>query len=636
MAVKESASNSAPPRVEIFYEVDVGGISEQKQLPFVVGVLADLAGQPIEPLPRLRDRKFVQLDADNFEYYLRGITPRLTFAVEDRLSSEGGKLVVEIRFRQMGDFGPLLVATQIPALNALITLRTELNDLHAMVHASSRLDDLIKDAALTRAGDADVTSPDKTIEQIVTQGYLGRFAEDNARANQCLHTFFDELEEGRISLSPTTGAMLSERIARIDELLSAQLNEVFHHAEFQRLEASWRGLERLVRQTETSSSLKIRVLSLTKKELLRDLQRATEFDQSVMFKKVYDEEYGVFGGEPFGVLIADYDFGKGPEDVELLEKISNIAAAASAPLIGAASPGLFNLESFRELSMPRDLAKIFDATEYAKWKSFRDSEDARFVGLVLPRVLQRLPYGRNGVPSEGFDYEEGVDGRDPEKYLWGNAVYAFAGRLTEAFARYGWCVSISSMEQGGLVSGLPLQRFFSDDGDTVVNCPTEIAITDRRRHELEKLGFVPLCYEKGTDRAVFFSVHSCQKPRLYDRDDSSGAAAVSATLEYTFAVSRFAHYIRCIVRDKERPFQDRRELERYLHDWLADYILLDEDAEPQVKARYPLREGRIEVYEVAGQPGRFGVNAYLRPHFQMSLPKGINETVDRIPHTTRV
>jgi type VI secretion system protein ImpC len=284
--------------------------------------------------------------------------------------------------------------------------------------------------------------------------------------------------------------------------------------------------------------------------------------------------------------------------------------------------------------MPRDLAKIFDTTEYAKWKSFRNSEDARFVGLVLPRVLERLPYGRDGAAAEGFDYEEGVDGKDQEKYLWGNAVYAFAARLTEAFARYGWCASISSLEHGGLVRGLPLQRFLSDDGDTVVNCPTEIAITDRRRHELEDLGFIPLCYEKGSDRAVFFSAHSCQKPRRYDTDDANGTAVVSARLEYTFAVSRFTHYIRCIVRDKERPFQDGRELERYLNDWLADYILLDDDAEPQVKARYPLREGRIDACEVAGRPGRFRVNAYLRPHFQMNLPNGIKEAVGRIPDTS--
>jgi type VI secretion system protein ImpC len=635
MAEQRSSPNSAPPRVEIVYEVDLVDATEQKQLPFVLGVLADLSGHPIEPLPRLRDRKFVQLDADNFDDYLAVIAPRLALSVDDRLSGEGAKLQVEVRFRQMTDFAPLSVATQIPALNALISLRTQLNDLHARVHASSRLDDLIKDAALARAGEADGTSPDRIVEYIVAQGYFGRFAEDNERANHFLGTFFRELDEGRIALSPTTGAMLSERIATIDELLSAQLNEVFHHPEFQRLEASWRGLERLVRQTETSSSLKIRVLSLTKKELLRDLQRAPEFDQSGLFKKVYEEEYGVFGGEPFGALIADFAFSKGPEDVELLEKTSNVSAAAYAPFIGAASPELFNLESFRELSMPRDLAKIFDTTEYTRWKSFRGSEDARFVGLVLPRVLERLPYGRTGVAAEGFDYEEGVDGRDPEKYLWGNAVYAFAARLTEAFVRYGWCVSITGVEHGGLLRGLPLQCVLSDDGDTIVNCPTEIAITDRRRQELEGLGFVPLCYEKGTDRAVFFNAHSCQRPHRYDRDDANAAAAASATLEYTFGVSRFVQYIRCIARDKERPFQDRRELERYLQNWLADYILLDEDAEPQVKARYPLREGHVEVLEAAGQPGRFRVTAYLRPHFQISVPNAIEERVGRIPDTVR-
>jgi type VI secretion system protein ImpC len=235
------------------------------------------------------------------------------------------------------------------------------------------------------------------------------------------------------------------------------------------------------------------------------------------------------------------------------------------------------------------------------------------------------------VTAEGFDYEEGVDGKDPEKYLWGNAVYAFAARLTEAFARYGWCAAISGMEHGGVVRGLPLQRILSDDGDTVVNCPTEIAITDRRREELDNLGFIPLCYEKGTDRAVFFEAHSCQKPRIYLSDSQNLAAKESAKLEYTFAVSRFIHYLRCVIRAKAEPFQSRREWERYLNDWLADYILLDEDAEPEVKARYPLREGRIDVYEVAGRPGRFRVGANLRPHFQLEPPEvGIKETVDVI------
>jgi type VI secretion system protein ImpC len=637
MAKQGSSPDSVPPRVEMFYEVDLGGVTEQRQLPFVIGVLADLDGQPIEPPRRLRERKFYHLDADNFDDHMARIAPRLAFSVEDRLSGEGAKVAVEIRFRQMSDFEPLSVARQIPTLNALVLLRTKLNDLHATLHADSRLDDLIKDAVLTRGGEGgDVESADTIVGRIATRGHLGRFAEDNARAIDYLRIFFRELDEGRMVLSPTTGAMLTERIARIDELLSTQLNEVFHQPEFQRLEGTWRGLERLVRQTDTSSLLKIRVLAVTKKEILRDLQRAAEFDQSALFRLVYEEEFGTLGGEPFGALIADYDFALIPEDMEMLTRISNVAAAASAPFIGAANPNLFNLDSFRQLSMPRDLAKIFDTTAHAQWRAFRESEDSRFVGLVLPRVLQRLPYGRDGAASEGFDYQEGVDGKDPEKYLWGNAVFAFAARLTEAFARYGWCAAISGMEHGGMVLGLPLQRFLSDDGDTVVNCPTEIAISDRRRQELDNLGFIPLCYEKGTDRAVFFEAHSCQKPRKYFSDLADIAAEESAKLEYTLTISRFTHYIRFMTRAKAWPFQSRREWERHLNDWLADYILLDEDAEPHVKARYPLREGRIDVDEVPGHPGRFRVTAYLRPHFQMNPPQsGIKETVGTIDTRTK-
>jgi type VI secretion system protein ImpC len=336
-------------------------------------------------------------------------------------------------------------------------------------------------------------------------------------------------------------------------------------------------------------------------------------------------------GEPFAALIGDYTFDKGPEDVEMLRKISNVAAAANAPFIGAATPGLFNLDSFRDLSIPRDLAKIFDNQAYANWDSFRKSDDSRYVGLVLPRVLQRLPYGRGGLAAEGFDYDEGVDGKDLEKYLWGNTVYAFAARLTEAFAHYGWCAAISGMEHGGVVRGLPVQRFISDDGDTVATCPTEIAITDRRREELHNLGFIPLCYEKGTDRAIFFEAHSCHKPAKVLDHNRDTAAATSATLEYVFAISRFAHYIRVMTRAKVSPFQNQREWERYLNDWLADYVLLEEDAELEVKACYPLREGRVAVDEVPGRPGLFRISAQLRPHFQLRSPDvGIPETIGTI------
>jgi type VI secretion system protein ImpC len=620
--------DAPPPRVEIVYNVDwADGHTEPKQLPFVIAVLADLEGQ-VEFPKRFKERRFQQIDADNIDSFMAKLAPRLQLVVDDKLSADGAKTNLEVRFRRLDDFAPLAVAMQVPALNALLGLRERLNNLRSTVHANNRLDDLIKDAILGWGGERGSQSREELIDRLVGEGHFGRFAEDQDSATQSLDALFVELDAGRMVLSRTVDAMLAERMARIDDLLSAQLNEVFHHAEFQRLEASWRGLDYLVRHTATSWMLKIKVLAVSKKEVYKDLIKAVEFDQTQLFRMIYEEEYGTLGGQPYAALIGDYAFDRSSDDMEMLEKLSGVAAAAGAPFVGAALPGLFNLDSFRDLSGPRDLAKIFDNDVYAKWHSFRMSDDSRYVGLVLPRVLGRLPYGREGLTAEGLDYEEGVDGKDPEKYLWGNAVYAFAARLTEAFERYGWCAAITGMERGGVVRDLPTQRFVSDDGDEVTTCPTEIAITDRRREELQNLGFIPLCYEKGSDRAIFFQAHSCSKPQLGPRFTYIDGAAESAMLEYVFAVSRFYHYIRVIMRAKAETFQNRRELERYLNEWLSDYVLLEEDAAPEVLARFPLREGRIEVAEVAGRPGRFNVRARLRPHFQLKPPEtGLTESV---------
>src|SRR5690606_24640534 len=360
---------------------------------------------------------------------------------------------------------------------------------------------------------------------------------------------------GQITIAPDTEAMINARIAQIDHLISIQLNEIMHHEEFQKLEASWRGLKYLLDQTETSSMLKIKVLNVSKKELLKDLQKAPEFDQSALFKKVYEEEYGVFGGAPFGALIGDYEFGRSGQDVELLEKVSQVAAAAHAPFLSAASPEMFNLDSFTQLDAPRDLAKIFDTTEYAKWKAFRDSEDSRYVALTVPRMLLREPYGRDTVPIEAFDYEEKVDGTDHSKYLWGNAAWALGARVTQAFAKYGWCATIRGVESGGLVEGLPVHNFRTDSGDVVMKCPTEVPITDRREKELADLGFVPLVHCKGTPKAAFFSVQSGNKPKVYDKDAATANARLSAQLPYIFAVSRFAHYLKSMMRDKIGGFK---------------------------------------------------------------------------------
>jgi len=332
---------------------------------------------------------------------------------------------------------------------------------------------------------------------------------------------------------------------------------------------------------------------------------------------VYEEEFGTFGGAPFAALIGDYEFGPGPQDIELLEKISQVAAAAHAPFLSAASPQFFNMDSYTNLDAPRDLGKIFDSTEYAKWKSFRQSEDSRYVGLTAPHVLMRLPYGKNDVPVEAFAYEEGVDGTDHSKYLWGNAAYALGARLTDAFFNYGWCAAIRGVEGGGLVEGLPVHTFYTDEGDVAMKCPTEVAITDRREKEMADQGFIPLVHCKGTDYAAFFSVQSCQKPKKYDKPEATANARIATQLPYILAMSRFAHYLKSMMRDKIGSFMSRTDCERFLNQWITQYVTEDDNASQETKAQYPLREARVEVEEVPGKPGVYKAKAYLRPHFQL-------------------
>ncbi len=455
------------------------------------------------------------------------------------------------------------------------------------------------------------------LDQIITKTKIGRDTEQKTQSRQQLATFVEEVLKGSLKRSKDVETTISSRIAEIDLLLSKQLNEVLHAPEFQKLEGSWRGLHYLVSQSETSTSLKIRVLNCSKKELLRNFENASDFDQSVVFKKVYEEEYGTFGGAPIGALIGDFEFSRTAEDMALLEQISHVAAAAHAPFLSAADPQMFNWDDFTEITGPRDLAKVFDTVEYAKWKSFRDSEDARYVGLALPHILMRLPYGPDTTPVETFNFKEDVDGTDHKKYLWGNAAYALGTRLTTAFAKYGWCAAIRGAEGGGLVEGLPTHTFQTDEGDVALKCPTEIAITDRREKELADLGFVPLVHCKGTDYAAFFSVQSAQKVKKYDTDAANANARLSAQLPYLMAVSRFAHYLKVMMRDKIGSFVSRSECERFLNQWISNYVTPDDNATAATKAQYPLRDAKIEVVEAPGKPGVYKAVAFLRPHFQL-------------------
>jgi type VI secretion system protein ImpC len=455
------------------------------------------------------------------------------------------------------------------------------------------------------------------LDTIVEEGRLAPDAAAKERGKNLVKEFINQVLEGSMTVARDAEMMINARIAQIDHLISLQLNEILHHPSFQKLEGSWRGLRHLVFNSNTSTMMKIRVLNVSKKELLRDLQRAPEFDQSALFKKVYEEEYGVFGGAPFGALIGDYEFGKHPEDVECLERISQVAAAAHAPFFASTAPDMFNLDSFTKIDAPRDMAKIFDSTEYAKWKSFRQSEDSRYVGLVLPRVLGRLPYGKDTKPVEAFMYEEGVDGTDHSKYLWMNAAYCMGVQLAQSFNTYGMCVAIRGVEGGGLVEGLPVHNFYTDEGDVVMKCPTEAPITDRREKELADLGFIPLVHCKGTDYAAFFSVQSCQKPKLYDTDAANANARLSTQLPYIMAVSRFAHYLKAMMRDKIGSFMSREQAENFLNRWITQYVTPDDNASAATKAQRPLREARVEVVDVPGKPGAYRAVAFLRPHFQL-------------------
>jgi type VI secretion system protein ImpC len=455
------------------------------------------------------------------------------------------------------------------------------------------------------------------LDQILTQGKLARDDYQKERAKDMIGEFVNQVMAGELTMTKDMDTAINARLAEIDRLISSQLNEIMHHEDFQKLEGSWRGLHHLVKESSTGTQLKIRVMSVQKKELLKDFERALEFDQSAMFKKLYEEEFGMFGGAPYGALIGDFEFGNHPQDMALLEKISQVAAAAHAPFISAASSGLFGWDNFGEMSDVRDVAKIFDRTEYMKWRSFRESEDSRYVGLCLPHTLMREPYGQNTRPTETFNFEEDVDGTDNSKYLWGNAAYSFGTRLTEAFATHGWCVAIRGVEGGGLVAGLPTHTFRTDEGEVAMKCPTEVAITDRREKEFSDNGFIPLVHCKGTDYAAFFGAQSANKQKKYDTDEANANARLSSQLQYVFAVSRFAHYLKSMVRDKVGSFMSRKDAEVFLNRWIQNYVTEDDTASPTTKAQYPLREARVEVAEIKGKPGCYRAVAFLRPHFQL-------------------
>jgi len=458
------------------------------------------------------------------------------------------------------------------------------------------------------------------------------------RTEALLKSLVSEALVGTITWDKNVARTIKRGMSAIDEVVSKQLAAILHTPEFQRLEGSWRGLHHLVMNSETSDQLKLRVFNCSKQELLKDVENAVEFDQSQLFKKVYSSEFDMPGGEPYGALIGDLEFTNHPDDIALLGKVSQVAAAGFCPFISAAAPQLFGFDNWTELAKPRDLERIFATKDYIKWKSFRESEDSRFVTLTMPRTLARLPYGANTKPIEEFGFEEvplGSKGEsvavDHDQYCWMNTAYVLGTKLTDAFAKYGWCTAIRGAESGGKVEDLPAHIFKTDDGDMDLKCPTEVAITGRREFELSKLGFLPLSHYKNTDYSVFFGGQTCQKPKEYSKPAATENAAISARLPYIMATGRIAHYLKVMARDAIGSFKQAEDVQSWLQDWITDYVSADPNPSEEVRARYPLREARIEVKEIPGQPGSYNAVAWLRPWLQMEELNASLRMVARLP-----
>lgn len=494
-------------------------------------------------------------------------------------------------------------------------------------------------SAETQAAENEAALAEEASLSLLDQAIGATKQTESDRARELIRTLADEAMKGTVTWNKNLTITFRQAIAQIDKLISTQLSEIMHQEEFQKLEGSWRGLHHLISNSETSATLKIRMLNMNKTELHKDLSKAVEFDQSQVFKKIYESEFGTAGGEPYGAVIGDYEFTNHPNDIETLSLMSNVAAAGFCPFISAGGSGLFGFDDWTELSKPRDLEKVFESLEYTKWRSFRESEDSRFVTLTMPRVLARLPYGQATRPVEEFGFEEfevdegtGMAVKpDHEDYCWMNAAYVMGSRMTNAFAKYGFCTAIRGAEGGGKVEGLPAHIFQSDDGDPDLKCPTEIGITDRREAELSKLGFLPLCHYKNTDYAVFFGAQTCQRPKIYDNPDATANAAISARLPYMMATSRFAHYLKVMARDKIGSFMEAEDVEHWLNRWILNYVNASEGGGQEIRAKFPLADARVQVREIPGRPGSYNAIAWLRPWLQMEELTTSLRLVAKIP-----
>ena len=691
-STQHKLSRVRTPRVHITYDVETGGAKRRREIPFVVGVFAPLAAKSTKVPKSLADRKMVAIDRDNFDAVMASVEPRLAFTIPNFGSETGGNMPINLVFRSYEDFEPLNLVLQVPEIALAFHQRSRLRDMLAKLDGNDGLNDLLEAIVVNperrAALQAVFESSREAIEEARTLKLLsdradevlraipesergpgsdigelfgkGRMILEESQASYALEMLEEFVHQfligGDIEFEAINfGALISQRIAQLDGLVSRLLNRLIHHPDFQALEATWRGLNYLVMKTETGTTLKIKVLNATFEELYKDLDKAVEFDQSNLFKIVYEKEFGTFGGEPYSILVGDYQIGRTARDIDFAEKMSNLAAAAHAPFISSAYSRLFDMEDFDALHKPRDLAKLFESAELIKWRAFRETEDSRYVTLTLPKVLLRLPYHHENNPAEGVYFDEDVaitlyeldeqgevvrdkagnpviltdadasgvitervaKSVDATKMLWGNPAFILGRVITRAFELHGWTAAIKGVEGGGLVEGLPAYTYETEDGDISLNCPTQVAITDRREKELNDLGFMAICHCKGSDKAAFFGGQTTNKARQYLSESANKNAQISSMLPYMMASARFAHYIKVMMRERVGTFMTRQNVSDYLNSWITQYVLLDDGAPQAMKARFPLRDARIDVTEVEDKVGAYRATVFLRPHFQL-------------------
>jgi type VI secretion system protein ImpC len=624
--------------VLIKYDVEVSGATQSRQLPFVIGVFADLVGKPIQSPPSLQERRMLEIDVDNFDARLSQLRPRVVFSVPDAVRGEG-ELVVDLTLESLDDFLPGSVAGKIPGLDKLLQARRQLADLTAYMDGKAGAEALIervlndeqlrKEVASGLALPSGPTSqpvrqlqnqPLESVDAALFSELLQReFRPKTLPAVEALRGAVKTLAEQALTETVDNGPQsLQAIIATLDHQLEQQINLILHHPDFQRLEAAWRGLHYLVSNTETSESLKIRFMSLSRAELDKVIGRYRDsWDQSPLFKKIYEEEYGTLGGEPYGCLVGDYEFTHSPKDVAVLRGVAEIAAAAHVPFLAAGSPGLMQMETWQEVAMPRDISAIFKAPEYVQWRALRESEDSRYIALTMPRCLARLPYGAQNNPVEEFSLEESVRGADAGGFVWMNSAYALATNIARAFSLYGWCARIRGVESGGLVENLPYYELPSEEGG-IDSSPTEISISDRWEAELSRNGLMPLVRRKNTGHAAFIGTQSLHQPAVYDDPDATASSALAARLPYLLASCRFVHYLKCNARDRVGSFTIREDLERRLSDWMLQYVDHDPTSSSEIsRALKPLADAQIVLEPVEGNPASYRAILYIRPRYQL-------------------